>query len=116
MNEPNMTGAEFLDWLHGVKQIEKVEWQVRGEPLDAEAVSVIITADGDQITIYFGSPKRGERPNEFQKTLLCLIGNRIFPDQEPFNIFCDPTEVVNCSIQRLEQKNLEPIIKEGGKI
>lgn len=94
MREPNMSGAEFLDWLHNIKQIEKVEWKVQGDFLDADEVAVVITADGEQITIYVGSPKRSERPDEFQKTLLCLIANRIFPDQEPFNLSSDPTEVI----------------------
>lgn len=104
MKEPNMSGAEFLDWLHGVKRIEKVEWEVHGEPLDADEVAVVITADGEKITVYVGSPKRSEYPDEFQKTLLCLIANRIFPEEEPFTVFCDPIEVVNCSISRLSQQ------------
>ena len=31
-----MTGEEFLNWLHGVKKIEKLEWVVHGETLDAD--------------------------------------------------------------------------------
>lgn len=40
-----MTGEEFLNWLHGVKKIEKLEWVVHGETLDADEVSILITAD-----------------------------------------------------------------------
>lgn len=89
-----MTGEQFLIWLEGVKKIESVKWAVKGDPLDADEVDVLITADGEQIAISFGSPKNGERPDDVQKAILCMIANRVVNSPD-FNVGCDPCEVVN---------------------
>lgn len=37
----DMTGEEFLNWLDGVKRIERVEWIIQGEDCwDADEISV----------------------------------------------------------------------------
>ena len=89
-----MTGEQFLNWLEGVKKIEAVKWAVAGDPLNADEVNVLITADGEQISVSFGSPKNGDRPNDFQKAILCMIANRVINGPK-FNVGCDPADVVN---------------------
>lgn len=89
-----MNGEQFLKWLDGVKKIEKIEWVVQGEPLDANKVSVLITADGEQVSIYFGSPKNSDPPDDIQKAFLCLIANRVIASPN-FDISFDPTQIVN---------------------
>lgn len=96
-----MTGEEFLNWLHGVKKIEKVEWVVQGDTVDADEVSVLITADGKRVSIPFGSPKNGEPTEYHEKAFLCLIANKV-TDQPSFNIGHNPADVVNATRKALD--------------
>lgn len=100
-----MTGEEFLNWLHGVKKIEKLEWVVHGETLEADEVSILITADGEQLSIPFGQPKWVKYPDNFQKVLVGLIANKIVGAYK-FNIGHDPVHVVNSARKALEEKPL----------
>lgn len=96
-----MTGEEFLNWLHGVKKIEKVEWVVSGDALDADEVSVLITADGKRLSIPFGCPKWVKYPDDFHTTLFCLIANKV-TNQPSFNISNNPADVVNATRKALD--------------
>lgn len=97
-----MTGEEFLNWLHGVKKIEKLGWVVHGETLDADEVSILITADGEQLSIPFGQPKWVKYPTDFQKALICLIANKV-TGTDDFNIYRDPVQAVNSIRKALEE-------------
>ena len=97
-----MTGEEFLNWLHGVNKIEKLEWVVHGETLDADEVSILITADGEQLAIPFGQPKWVKYPTDFQKALICLIANKV-TGTDDFNIYRDPVQAVNSIRKALEE-------------
>lgn len=100
-----MSGEEFMNWIHAVQKIEKLEWVVHGETLDADEVSVVVTADGEQISIPFGQPKWVKYPNDFQKVLVALIANKIVGAYE-FNIGHDPVHVVNAARKALEENPL----------
>lgn len=105
-----MTGEEFLNWLDGVKHIEKVEWIVKGaDCLDAEQIDVSVTADGEKKKIFFGSAKYLERPDDFCKVCMAMIGNRVMKqvglcdDLGPFTLQDDPCDVVNQTINELRR-------------
>ena len=96
-----MTGNEFLDWLHKIKKIDRVEWDVTGDLFNADEVRVIITADGEQASILFGSPKNGEPTEYHPKAFLCLIANKVM-NQPSFDISFDSTLVVNSTRKALD--------------
>ena len=92
-----MTGEEFLDWLDGVKHIDRVEWIIQGEDCwDADEISVGVTADGEEKVFFFGRAK------------WAMIGNRVMKqmglcdDLGPFTIADDPSSVVNQTIRKLQ--------------
>ncbi len=104
-----MTGEEFLNWLDGVKRIDRVEWIIQGKDCwDADRINVVVTADGAQKTFYFGSAKVLERPNDMCKICLAMIGNRVMKqvglcdDLGPFSMHDDPCDVVNKTIHSLQ--------------
>ncbi len=105
-----MTGEEFLNWLDGVKHIDRVEWNIQGKDCwDADRISVVVTADGSQKTFYFGSAKVLERPDVMCKICLAMIGNRVMKqvglcdDLGPFSMRDDPCDVVNKTIHSLRK-------------
>lgn len=100
MDAGKMSGEEFMNWIHTVQKIEKLEWIVQGETLDADEVSVVVTADGEQLSIPFGQPKWVKYPTWFQKVLIGLIANKIIGAYE-FNIGHDPVYVVNAARKAL---------------
>lgn len=104
-----MTGEEFLNWLDQVGHIERVEWIIRGEDcLDADEVSVSVTADGEKKVFFFGSAKWVKRPDFFCKVCMGMIGNRVMKqvglceDLGPFTTENDPCDVVNQTIKALK--------------
>lgn len=105
----DMTGEEFLNWLDGVKRIERVEWIIQGEDCwDADEISVGVTADGEKKEFFFGRAKWLERPDDFCKVCMAMIGNRVMKqvglcdDLGPFTIEDDPSCVVNQTIRELQ--------------
>lgn len=104
-----MTGEEFLDWLDGVKHIDRVEWIIQGEDCwDADEISVGVTADGEEKVFFFGRAKWLERPDDFCKVCMAMIGNRVMKqmglcdDLGPFTIADDPSSVINQTIRKLQ--------------
>lgn len=105
-----MTGKEFLDWLDGVKHIDRVEWIIQGEDCwDADEISVGVTADGEEKVFFFGRAKWLERPDDFCKVCMAMIANRVMKqvglcdDLGPYNLESDPVAVVNQTIINLKE-------------
>ncbi|WP_455505698.1 hypothetical protein [Gemmiger formicilis] len=83
-----MTGKEFLEMVRNIKKIKAIEWEVEGEPLDADCVKVTVYADDGKFSILVGYPKTTAEIDFVQQTSLKLIINKIM-QQEGLDKSCD---------------------------
>lgn len=52
-----MTGKEFIEKIRSIKEITGIEWEIKGEPLDADIAKIKVTADEKEFSVLVGYPK-----------------------------------------------------------
>lgn len=51
-----MTGEQFIEKVREIKEISSIEWDVKGDNLNADEVRVKVVADNDEYNLLLGSP------------------------------------------------------------
>lgn len=102
-----MTGEEFLEKIRSIKEITKIEWEIEGEPLDADIAKVKITADGEEFSVLVGYPKTTVNIEWMQQVSLALVLQKIEQQEGKENphISIDPVKAINYAIATLKGTN-----------
>lgn len=72
-----MTGREFWELTRSWKKVDSIDWDVKGDPFNADCVNVIVSADGKEVTLYVGRPAVSSRVNWFNAVCIYLVVNKV---------------------------------------
>lgn len=84
-----MTGREFWELTRSWKKVDSIGWDVKGDPFNADCVNVIVSADGEKLTIPIGSPAVSSRVNWFNALCIYLVVNKVLTlagRKDPFHV------------------------------
>lgn len=64
-----MTGEQFIEKVREIKEISSVEWDVKGDYLNADEVRVKVVADNGEYNLLLGSPALHDKLKHCYKIL-----------------------------------------------
>lgn len=105
-----MTGEQFIEKVREIKEISSVEWDVKGDNLNADEVRVKVVADNDEYNLLLGSPALHDSAATLlsdswvERVSFILLVNKLMELQgrtERFDVNCDLdiSKVVNFVIK-----------------
>ena len=99
-----MTGQEFLEKIRNIKEITGVEWEIKGEPLDADIAKIKVSADEKEFSVLVGYPKTTMDIEWMQHISLNLVLQKIEQQTGKKNpyISSDPVRAINYAIGLLK--------------
>ena len=92
-----MTGEEFLCKVREIKEIHSIDWDIQGNPWDADSIRVKIAADNEEFTVSLGSPSLSSTAENllssiwWERVAVCLLVNKtmeLLGRPERFNVEC----------------------------
>lgn len=117
-----MTGEQFIEKVREIKEISSVEWDVKGDYLNADEVRVKVVADNGEYNLLLGSPALHDKVETLlqdswvERVSFILLVNKLMELQgrsERFDVNCDLniTDVVKFAIRctRKKQKKIRRV-------
>lgn len=110
-----MTGEQFIEKVREIKEISSVEWDVKGDYLNADEVRVKVVADNGEYNLLLGSPALHDKVETLlqdswvERVSFILLVNKLMELQgrsERFDVNCDLniTDVVKFAIRCTRKK------------
>lgn len=102
-----MTGQEFIEKIRNIKEITGVEWEIKGEPLDADIAKIKVSTDEKEFSVLIGYPKTTVDIEWMQQVSLALVLQKIEQQtgkENPY-ISSDPVKAINYAICVLKDGN-----------
>lgn len=105
-----MTGEQFIEKVREIKEISSVEWDVKGDYLNADEVRVKVVEDNGEYNLLLGSPALHDKVETLlqdswvERVSFILLVNKLMELQgrsERFDVNCDLniTDVVKFAIR-----------------
>lgn len=105
-----MTGEQFIEKIREIKEISSIEWDIKGDILNADEIRVKVVADNGVYNLFLGSPALHGNAKSMlsntwvNRTSIVLLVNKLMELQgrtERFNVNCglDITGIVNFAIK-----------------
>lgn len=93
-----LTGEEYATFLQNINDVKKVEWVVKGEPLDADVLKLRVFADTATFDMIIGYPKTSGIVEVYDRFLISYVLWRMrktYGEKKPFKVIADRDALVD---------------------